>query len=73
MVGNVWEWTSDWWTIRHNALVLHKDPTGTKDNYVVVSTYHTNILISEVKYFIDFFYLAIYPLACRTGDWKRQG
>jgi len=28
MVGNVWEWTSDWWTIRHNALVLHKDPTG---------------------------------------------
>ena len=28
MVGNVWEWTSDYWTIRHNALILHKDPTG---------------------------------------------
>ncbi len=28
MVGNVWEWTADWWTIRHNALVLHDDPTG---------------------------------------------
>ena len=28
MVGNVWEWTSDWWTIRHNALILHQDPAG---------------------------------------------
>jgi len=28
MVGNAWEWTSDFWTIRHNALVLHRDPTG---------------------------------------------
>ena len=30
MVGNVWEWTSDNWTIRHNALVLHQDPKGPK-------------------------------------------
>ena len=28
MVGNVWEWTSDWWTIRHNALIIHRDPSG---------------------------------------------
>jgi len=28
MVGNVWEWTQDWWTIRHNALKLHQDPQG---------------------------------------------
>ena len=28
MVGNVWEWTSDNWTIRHNALVLHQNPQG---------------------------------------------
>ena len=31
MVGNVWEWTNDIWTIRHNALVLHQDPTGPKE------------------------------------------
>ena len=30
MVGNVWEWTSDNWTIRHNALILHQDPKGPK-------------------------------------------
>ena len=30
MVGNVWEWTNDNWTIRHNALVLHQDPKGPK-------------------------------------------
>merc|ERR1711983_147794 len=28
MVGNIWEWTSDWWTIRHNALIVHQDPKG---------------------------------------------
>ena len=28
MVGNVWEWTLDWWTIRHNPLTLHNDPSG---------------------------------------------
>ena len=28
MVGNVWEWTSDWWTIRHSPLIVHKNPTG---------------------------------------------
>ena len=28
MVGNVWEWTSDWFTIRHNALIIHEDPQG---------------------------------------------
>lgn len=28
MVGNIWEWTSDWWTIRHNALIVHQDPQG---------------------------------------------
>lgn len=28
MVGNVWEWTSDFWTIRHNALDIHHDPKG---------------------------------------------
>lgn len=28
IVGNVWEWTSDWWTIRHNPLVVHQNPTG---------------------------------------------
>lgn len=28
MVGNVWEWTSDWWTIRHSPLVVHQDPVG---------------------------------------------
>ena len=28
MVGNAWEWTSDWWTIRHNALIIHQDPQG---------------------------------------------
>lgn len=27
MVGNVWEWTSDWWTIRHTP-AFKKDPTG---------------------------------------------
>ena len=31
MVGNVWEWTSDNWTIRHNPLVLHQNPTGPKE------------------------------------------
>ena len=31
MVGNVWEWTNDNWTIQHNALSLHKDPSGPKD------------------------------------------
>lgn len=31
MVGNVWEWTSDWFTIRHNALILHDDPQGPKE------------------------------------------
>ena len=30
MVGNVWEWTSDNWTIRHNALIMHQDPKGPK-------------------------------------------
>ncbi len=24
----MWEWTSDWWTIRHNALIVHQDPRG---------------------------------------------
>ena len=28
MIGNVWEWTSDWWTIRHNPLIVHQDPHG---------------------------------------------
>ena len=28
MVGNAWEWTADWWTIRHSPLVVHKDPQG---------------------------------------------
>ena len=28
IVGNVWEWTSDWWTIRHNALIVHDNPKG---------------------------------------------
>lgn len=28
IVGNAWEWTADWWTIRHNALILHQDPVG---------------------------------------------
>jgi sulfatase modifying factor 1 len=28
MIGNVWEWTSDWWTIRHNPLIIHVDPKG---------------------------------------------
>ena len=28
IIGNVWEWTSDWWTIRHNPLILHQDPKG---------------------------------------------
>ena len=29
IIGNVWEWTSDWWTIQHNLQqdVLH-NPTG---------------------------------------------
>ncbi len=30
MVGNAWEWTSDWFTIRHNALIVHQDPQGPK-------------------------------------------
>ena len=28
MVGNAWEWTADWFTIRHNALMMHQDPAG---------------------------------------------
>ena len=28
MVGNVWEWTSDWFTIRHNPLKVHLNPEG---------------------------------------------
>ena len=31
MVGNAWEWTNDNWTIRHNPLILHQDPTGPKE------------------------------------------
>ncbi|TRY67137.1 hypothetical protein TCAL_11441 [Tigriopus californicus] len=31
MVGNVWEWTSDWWTIRHSPLVVHSNPQGPKN------------------------------------------
>ncbi|KAM4581844.1 formylglycine-generating enzyme [Fundulus diaphanus] len=27
MVGNVWEWTSDWWTVHHTTEEQH-DPTG---------------------------------------------
>ncbi|XP_061642437.1 formylglycine-generating enzyme isoform X1 [Phyllopteryx taeniolatus] len=27
MVGNVWEWTSDWWTVRHSTEQQH-NPTG---------------------------------------------
>lgn len=27
MVGNVWEWVSDWWTVRHSA-AMAKDPQG---------------------------------------------
>ena len=28
MVGNAWEWTADWFTIRHNALMMHQNPKG---------------------------------------------
>ena len=31
MIGNVWEWTSDNWTIDHNSINLHQDPKGPKD------------------------------------------
>lgn len=24
MVGNVWEWTSDWWTIRHSSIRIQR-------------------------------------------------
>ena len=27
VAGNVWEWTSDWWTVRH-SIDFQKDPTG---------------------------------------------
>uniref|UniRef100_A0A8D3CGP4 Sulfatase modifying factor 1 n=1 Tax=Scophthalmus maximus TaxID=52904 RepID=A0A8D3CGP4_SCOMX len=27
MVGNAWEWTSDWWTVHHTAVQQH-NPTG---------------------------------------------
>ena len=30
MVGNVWEWTSDWWTIRHDLAVDFENPKGKK-------------------------------------------
>merc|ERR1712142_629124 len=28
MVGNVWEWTADWWTIRHDLAVDYDNPKG---------------------------------------------
>ncbi|KAG8227540.1 hypothetical protein J437_LFUL008412 [Ladona fulva] len=28
MVGNVWEWTQDWWQTRHRADVALKNPKG---------------------------------------------
>jgi sulfatase modifying factor 1 len=30
MIGNVWEWTSDNWTIKHDANSLYQDPQGPK-------------------------------------------
>jgi len=30
IVGNVWEWTQDWWTIRHDSSLQH-NPSGPQD------------------------------------------
>ena len=32
MVGNVWEWTSDWWAIRHSQ-ELKENPVRNEQNH----------------------------------------
>ena len=34
MVGNVWEWTADWWTIRHDLAVDYDNPKGENNGYL---------------------------------------
>merc|ERR1719412_90008 len=31
MIGNVWEWTSDNWTIKHDPYSFDEDPQGPKE------------------------------------------
>ena len=33
MLGNVWEWTQDWWTIRHSTHFQENPVRATKSNF----------------------------------------